>query len=255
MANFYEKYGIKEVADVHFYELTAEGGKGTEKLFLNTLKVSNIEITAENSEARGGKGNTALISWDYGKEINLTLEDALFSKESLAVMMGNEWKPSDDAITEEVRLTSAYLAGSTAVRGADEVYDLKIGGLSIDGTRIKQYTYNSSGLTTTDWPLYTTPYFGDELVEVVYDKVVGGSEVLTITDKDFPGTYWIEGETYIRNQNTNQDEMFKFIIPKAKILTDNTINLSAEGDPTVFSMNLKVLRPENGEMLKFVKLL
>ena len=61
------KYGIKEVADVVFYELS-EAGKPTKPvLYLDTLKVSTIEQTAENSDARGGKGNAALISWDYGK--------------------------------------------------------------------------------------------------------------------------------------------------------------------------------------------
>lgn len=54
-----------------------------------TLKVSTIEQTAETSEQKGGKGNTTLIMWDYNKDINVTLEDALFSARSMAIMFGN----------------------------------------------------------------------------------------------------------------------------------------------------------------------
>jgi hypothetical protein len=92
MANILDRYGIKEVADVTFYEIDDSTGvelPGAPVLYLDTLKVSTIEQTAENSEARGGKGNAALISWDYGKEISVTLEDALYSAKSLALMFGD----------------------------------------------------------------------------------------------------------------------------------------------------------------------
>ena len=75
-------YGIKEVADVVFWDTET----GNPVLYLDTLKVSTIEETADQTEARGGKGNPPLIIWDYGKEITLTLEDALFSMKSLSIM-------------------------------------------------------------------------------------------------------------------------------------------------------------------------
>ena len=64
MANILERYGIKEVADVTFYEITSTGGIGAPVLYLDTLKVSTIEQTADEAEARGGKGNPPLIIWD-----------------------------------------------------------------------------------------------------------------------------------------------------------------------------------------------
>ena len=83
-----EKYGIKEVADVVFYEINADGTKGKPVLFLDTLKISTIEQTADQAEARGGKGNSPLIIWDYGKELNVNIEDALYSPQSMSVMFG-----------------------------------------------------------------------------------------------------------------------------------------------------------------------
>lgn len=48
---------IKEVADVTFYKINEDGTPGAPVLFLDTLKVSTIEQTAETADARGGKGN------------------------------------------------------------------------------------------------------------------------------------------------------------------------------------------------------
>lgn len=74
---------------VTFYDINADGSAGKPVLFLDSLKVSTIEQTAETSEARGGKANPVLISWDYGKEINITIEDALFSPKSMNIMFGS----------------------------------------------------------------------------------------------------------------------------------------------------------------------
>jgi hypothetical protein len=65
MANILDQYGIKEVADVTLYDLSTN----LPVLFLDTLKVSTIEQTAEQAEARGGKGNSPLIIWDLTSTI------------------------------------------------------------------------------------------------------------------------------------------------------------------------------------------
>lgn len=59
--------------------------------------------------------------------------------------------------------------------------------------------------------------------------------------------------TYARSEVTGKDEFFQFIVSKAKMQAENTITLEAEGDPSVFNMNLRVMRPANGEMMKLVK--
>ena len=55
------KYGIKEVADIAFYELDGTGRPTNPVLYIDTAKVSTMEQTAENTAARGGKGNAELI--------------------------------------------------------------------------------------------------------------------------------------------------------------------------------------------------
>ena len=71
--NLFQKYGIKEVADVVFYSITPIGDEEfyTPVLYLDTLKVSTLEKSAEKVEAKGGKGNKRLITWNFGKTTTL----------------------------------------------------------------------------------------------------------------------------------------------------------------------------------------
>lgn len=97
---FNQKFGIKEVADVAFYNqgdvkfdaqtgnvVTVDNKKPV--LVFTTLKTSGLEFTGETTEARGGKGNAVLMSWDHSRGATVTLEDALLSADSLATMLSN----------------------------------------------------------------------------------------------------------------------------------------------------------------------
>ena len=172
-------FGIKEVADVGFYEVGSvkidANGKITEgsPLFvLDTLKVSTLESTAEQTEAKGGKGNAPLIIWDYGREITITLQDAVLSMESLSMMF--------------------------------------------EGT------------------------------------AEGADNEIVISANTFPGTYSIVGKTFARDMN-GKDSLFTWYVPKAKVNSEVTITMEAEGDPTVFDMNLRVLRDSDGTMVKMIR--
>ena len=85
-----------------------------------------------------------------------------------------------------------------------------------------------------------------------YDLDVTGF-VIEISANTFPGTYYITGDTFARSYASGRDEFFQFIVPKGKIQPENTITLEAEGDPSTFDMNVKVLRPENGVMVQLVQ--
>lgn len=84
-------------------------------------------------------------------------------------------------------------------------------------------------------------------------KVGVEGSTIEISAQSFPGTYYVTGDTYARREVDGIDEFFQFIIPKAKVQSENTITLEAEGDPSVFNMNLRVMRPADGVMMKLVK--
>lgn len=173
-------FGIKEVADVGFYEVgkvnvdeVTGAVTGTPLFILDTLKVSTLENTAEQTEARGGKGNASLIIWDHSREITVTLQDAVLSEKTLSMMFEGNAKDSDNCIR--------------------------------------------------------------------------------ISAQTFPGTYAIVGKTFARDIVDGKDHMFTWYVPKAKVNSEVTITMEAEGDPTVFDMNLRVLRDSNGTMVKLIK--
>ena len=235
--NILDRSGIKEVADVTFYEIAANGEAGAPVLYLDTLKVSTIEQTAESTSARGGKGNPELIMWDYGKEITVTLEDALFSAKSMALMYGVDINNTSDfgketTILKTVKPSQVSSDGSKiTINGQD---------FTVSGS-VTYYDENGSSTTNKTSAAYATAKI-----------TVSGQKIVISSDK-FPKTYYITGDTYARSEATGKDEFFQFIIPKAKMQSEVTLTMEAEGDPSTFNMNLKVLRPADGDMMKLVK--
>lgn len=236
-ANVLDKYGIKEVADVFFYDIKDDGTMGDPVLYLDTLKVSTIEQTAEQTEAKGGKGNPPLIIWDYGKEINVTLEDALFSMKSMSIMFGDG------------KLGSAGNPGEQTAQTIIKTYPVsKIVGIDGENPYIQD---NGIKIDLTDKKTQLETYKTKDFITL--DLKDATKSEIEISANSFPGTYYVTGDTYARSQTTGKDEFFQFIISKAKVNSENTITMEAEGDPSVFNMSLRVLRGNDGKMMQLVK--
>ena len=257
MASIFDRYGIKEVADVTFYKIDSNGAKGAPVLFLDTLKVSTIEQTASSADARGGKGNPKLISWDFGKEINVTLTDALFSPASMAIMFGDGGVGignTEEKITKVAMARISETQADTTVEidakdGRKTVKVLANGGEAYNTGITKVTSIDDEDITATEFKSLTA---GDK-VFVHYEVTPTSKKVININADTFPGTYYITGDTFCRSDVTGEDDFFQFIIPKAKMSSENTITLEAEGDPSVFNLNLTVLRPESGPMMQLVQ--
>ena len=282
MASIFEQYGIKEVADVTFYHIGNDGKPDYPVLYLDTLKVSTIEQTAETVDARGGKGNPKLITWDYGKEITVSIEDALFSPKSLSIMMGDgtvatnstdtvdrtavirvldDGKLQDYFITDVYDSTTkgsvrkkVYIGNSTkpADYATFDSGSITLGKLFAEnGTEIDSAVDIGELNAATASAVYAS-YAGQKIF-LTYKLKTGLKKTITISGDTFPGTYYVTGDTYARSDIDGSDQFFQFIIPKCKMTAENTITLEAEGDPSTFNMNLTVLRPEDGDMMKLVQ--
>jgi len=298
--NIFDKYGIKEVANVYFEaledDLAAGVYKGDIVLFLDTLKVSTIETTAENTAAQGGWGNPKLVQWDYGKEINITLEDALLSLESLRFMLGGAIKKPAAQAPVIVRHTEEVVCGTDGVvpKPKDHLTGIELTPVASEGHPIRlinlggseanaaagartQLVYASGSTAPTIDGTHainfknpkafgndsTVPSAYGDHIRIFWEEVLtdnNGSETaieVTISPDTFPGTYKVIGDTFMRSEKTGKDEPFQFIINKAKVQSNVTITLQAEGDPSTFEMTLNVLRSTNdqgeNEMMKLVR--
>lgn len=392
--NIFEQYGIKEVADVCLYSIELDENDDEvyiPVLYLDTLKVSTVAETASQTSARGGLGNPELIIWDYGKEITVTLEDALYSPASMGMIWGGKHgtktfdlygtlsymgsdgpkevsgklivKNLSDYSYDESRKIAIWTCGVTAVStdgreryGSKKVmiaynvkaksfglYDEEKGQITnkirlnsnikrvdfiyvpsrnqnlpavqeliyeiehglndvayleriekckatqtfvIDtdkNTRHGNYRYiekySNNALTVFIDPKTMQPYEPntDEFTRKNGQKISGNFRIIKqheiyykwtrskaadnttlghqiIVDAvHFPGTYRLVGETYARSRKTGKDERFQFEIPLCKMGSENNFTLEAEGEPTTFSMTLKVLRREDGVMMKLTQ--
>ena len=290
--NIFERYGIKEVANVYFEALKdAEDGSyalGDIVLYLDTLKVSTIETTAESASAQGGWGNPKLVTWDYGKDINVTLEDAVISWEEMSILLGAEKKNGSSEAPLTIHKNAEHTFKSTPRWPSADRADKA--GLTVEGkhqfpaavdmaekeVRFMDMTNGVRGtvIVGTDGALtfsrtdkkdtsgkYVeyTPALVNGVVRIRFfweDTATEEAEnavELVISPSRFPDTYRVIGDALIRSEKDNMDEAFQFVINKAKLLSEVTLTMQAEGDPSTFNMTLNVLRDEDGNMMSLIK--
>lgn len=298
MANVLDKYGIKEVCDITFYEIDSATGKpGNPVLYIDTAKVSTLEQAAESVDATGGKGNVPLITWDYGRDITMTLEDALFSARSLEIMFGaNAGAPAGERIAKTLTFTASGITGTdtSALTGNNFTKAVNYGCPTYwEGPDGKTHAFLVQNDSTHNWEpvVYGTAAANDggnltskpvitrakdgytwgatastddktfvgftegEAYFITFEVQYKSAMTIDITSSNFPGTYYVTGDTYARSEKTGTDSFFQLIIPKAKVLSEDvSLTMEAEGDPSTFQMNLKVLRNQEANQKGMVQL-
>lgn len=280
MASILDKYAIKEVADVMFYELDSTGAPSAPVLYLDSLKVSTIEQSSETVDATGGKGNVKLLSWDTNKEITLTLEDALFSAKSLGIMFGGTMKQNgaNQEVLKTVR-SNEVTEVSTTANGSKTYFKFTIKNkeYAILKTQATYFIYNASDvdpspvvpastLTAADFDFMTFDLLDCTAINssglAVARVTTSGSEngivtngmTIDITSNFDSNTYYITGDTFARNYESGQDEFLQFIVPKGKVSAEDvSLTMEADGDPATFSMTVNCLKANDGSMIKLVK--
>lgn len=200
-------------------------------------------------------GNPKLVTWDYNKDVNLTLEDALISMESLRFMLGGKLKEASSSDKVKIRLTEEVVLESDSVEGAvklptvknhinDEPYN----------TQPDKYKYinldtGDRGEVDTGHPLSSTTCKAGQHLRIFWEQEADGTTNGTATEivispNTFPGVYRVYGDTFMRNAD-GKDQAMQFIIGKAKVLSNTTITMQAEGDPSTFEITLKVMKSTN----------
>lgn len=240
------RFGVKEVADVIFYDFLT----GKPVLFLDSLKMSNLENNAETSYIQGGKGNARILGFDYNRTATFTLQDSLMNPKALAMQSGAEVKKGIveahkrevlDVVGDAVTLAEAPVAGSVTVYettdGYDHIVEVK------PSAEAQELTFTADSVKSPKVVVYYK-----------YETTEDAEQVIISSDK-YSGFYKIVGLTVIRNAKTNQDEAFEIEVPKAKIMSNWTLNLSPEGEPAVFDMQLDVFKDnDNSDMVKLTRI-
>lgn len=170
--NIFQQYGIRDVADVCLYAIELDENDDEiyiPALYLDTLKVSTVEQSAEQTSAQGGLGNSKLITWDYGKEITVNLEDALFTPSSQAMMWGGK---------KSIKPLKLYLRNFL-----DKEKDIRALNGNLKGAILTVNQFSDFLIIADRWPVYeakkenknTTGYVGETSI---YCWLVNGSIVV-----------------------------------------------------------------------------
>ena len=283
MAIILDKYAIKEVADVMFYELDSKGAPSAPVLYLDTLKTSTLSQSSEVVDARGGKGNVKILSWDTNKELTIEMEDAVYSAKSLGIMFGGDMKVYGDKqeVLKTLRFDTSAIAEAAATGSSSNDYltfTINNNKLYIAKNLVTVFSYQKTDGTEVSEPVavdrasvtWSTGKAGNQDVEfITFDLldctssaeprdtdngVISGGVTIDIGAEFNSNTYYITGDTYARNVASGKDEFLQFIIPKGKVSAEDvSLTMEADGDPATFSMTVQCLKSESGSMVKLVK--
>lgn len=286
MAIILDKYAIKEVADVMFYELDSKGAPSAPVLYLDTLKTSTLSQSSEVVDARGGKGNVKILSWDTNKELTIEMEDAVYSAKSLQIMFGGDMvvtgneqevlktlkaadvklaDGSNDTLTFRLNSNDYYI--KTGLVTAFSYNSDKVAGVNGYGKEVsdpvavaapnwttKEGTSGETGAQKQKIEFVTFDLLDCTSTVGGTDKVIEGGMTINIGAEFSSNTYYITGDTYARNVASGRDEFLQFIIPKGKVSAEDvSLTMEADGDPATFSMTVQCLKSESGSMVKLVK--
>ena len=242
-----------EVVGMKVRKVLKKVNRFTPVLFLDTLKVSNINQTAEEVYATGGRGNANLIGWDFGKAIDVHLEDALFTPASLSATFGayegNDFRKGVKDVNTLDRMEAVTAKRSFIVPAGNS------NGTPTEADKVAQAVYINPD-TMEPYADGTPIAEGEKFLKYTRSVAYNGNslgKMIEISADKFPGTYKIVGDTFVRSKDTGEDQRFQFVINQAKMGNEQSIELSSDGDPVVFDIDLTVLRPDNGIMMQFIQ--
>ena len=191
------KFGVRECANIVFRAKTATNiGKykfkpGQPVLYIDTATTSSMEQATTTVYAQGGRGNVRLISWEGEKTLTFTVEDALLSPISLAMLSGADLFQGNETVKKVHFHTT-----STATLSVDENH---VGTIDLSSVLGK----SEEVCPTNDAPIYVIFTEGDgslrgEMVEgtVTVSKASGAeaSQIISIADAKITGMQtWAEG--------------------------------------------------------------
>lgn len=240
-----KRWAVREAADVTFYDLTT----GDPIVTLNTLKMTDVETSGETVYARGGRGNAKLVGFSSNREASVTLQDAIFDNEAMALLTGNKVTPGAKTIQkfEDIILDDDGVGALSYTALADPAPQIfTLSGNSL-GAKI------TTGATVAG-KVVTYLAGAETRVRVYYSTTTpADSQTITVTSDKFGGTYKIVADVLVRDEETKKDYFAQFIAYNAKIEDNFTFSFSPDGDPSVLDIPLEILKsPDSTNMWEFV---
>lgn len=265
------KYGLREICNVVFRAKNtmkignATFRKGQPVFFMDTAKTSSLEGAATTVYATGGRGNVRLVAWEGEKTVTMTVEDALLSPISFAMLSGAGVVKGAAGTTNEVhahQTTSTTIdIPATGTYQSKKIVDLTnalhesdkicktapifIMAVESDGS-ITGATYEPADVSADGKVIVlddnvTVTAGTNVLVDYYVLKNAAKVTELQVDAANFGGYFYIEADTLFRAQIDGADYPANITIPNAKIQSNWTFSMAATGDPSTFTFTMDVM--------------
>ena len=191
------KFGVRECANIVFRAKTATNiGKykfkpGQPVLYIDTATTSSVEQATTTVYAQGGRGNVRLISWEGEKTLTFTVEDALLSPISLAMLSGADLFQGSENV-DKVHFHTTTAGATITVANNKGTIDLS----AFLGA-------NENICATNDAPIYVV--FTDAGGDLTGEQVISGTNTVQVK-QNASGAYQI-----IEITNPKTDGLQSFI--------------------------------------------
>lgn len=243
-------WAVREVALATFYDLSTNKAR----IQLTNLKTSGLENTADTVYAKGSRGNANIVGFSGNRGGAVTLQDATFTNEVIAMMSGNDIKSGvaniyqRDVIKVLANKASLNFTPLNASNGLISVYKL-----NPDGTHGDEIVFTSSTVAAGKYTITTKQLTfntgdvpdGTEIVAYYQAATANDSKKITVSSDKFAGTYKVVLDCLVRNIVDEQDYAAQIVINKAKMEDNWSLSMAAEGDPSVFDIPMQILKPVN----------
>ena len=176
------KFGVRECANIVFRAKTPTNiGKysfsaGQPVLYIDTATTSSVEQSTNTVYAQGGRGNVRLVSWEGEKTLTFTVEDALLSPISLAMLSGADVFQGSETV-QKVHFHTTTAGASLEVANNKGTIDLS----DFLGA-------NENLCETNDSPIYVI--FTDGSGDLTGEMVISGNDTVTVK-QNAAGAYQI----------------------------------------------------------------
>ena len=253
------RFGSREICNVVFRAKAAQKignitfQKGQPVLYIDSAKASTLEGAATSVYATGGRGNSRLVAWEGEKTLTFTVEDALLSPVSFAMLSGAGLIKGKDEEkvhvhmtsyvqidTAEIDLTDALGVNDTICASAPIFVIVTEEDGSITGNLIEvKADVGGKKLLPATGSSFDEAYVG-KTVMVDYYVIKNSANVseLQIDAENFAGYYYVEADTLFRRQDGSGDMPANFTLPNVKIQSNFTFSMASSGDPSTFSFTM-----------------
>mgnify|MGYP000876641903 FL=1 len=244
-------YGLREVADLTFFDLT------TNKpfLYMDYALTSTNEHSADTTYATGGKGNPRRLAFDGNRQSTLTISTQIIDFRIIALLAGADVEKGVTNVFKREVLTAVDDEGSvkitlseTPITGTVTVFPLFSDAVAGEEEDI---TVTDSDVTIADG------IAGTQYVAYYQFKSESNAEKISFKAKNFPKYCRIVGDTLIKNETTGENEPFQMVTHKAKPQANFTLTMASEGDPTTLEMTFDLFADASvdDEFISYIKYL